>query len=301
MNRVLGISFGTERIYCSLVNRENGKYFLEDATSFIPANVVEDKSASHIQRIVRSLRAVLDESGRPCKHVAVSFPSTWMLVHTFPAPSASTESQLQERVAWELRQHFPGSDVDSFAAMIYPLMNVKKLGSTDYLCVSIEKKLLQHVRDMFQTLDVELVGAEISPIAAHETYDVNYPELGSEPTAIIEYSQDAVVFTAVQGDEIIEHEELSAGNILDPWRDALRRAEARANKKITHLLLHGESLTKPAMEKLQQHFHGDVRRFNAFRKLNPLGLTPRAREYCKRTAHLYIASTGVAFRAIKTN
>src|SRR5579872_7423370 len=128
MNRVLGISFGTERIYCSLVSCENGKYFLEEATSFIPASTADDKnSGSHIQRIVHSLRAVLDESGRPCRHVAVSFPSTWMLVHTFPAPSSSSESQLQERVAWELRQHFPGSDVGSFAAMIYPLMNVRKL------------------------------------------------------------------------------------------------------------------------------------------------------------------------------
>jgi len=190
MNRVLGISFGVERIYCSLINfesgRENGKYFLEEATSFVPAAVTgTDAPGSHIQRIVRSLRAVLDESGKPCKHVAVSFPSTWMLVHTFPAPSASNENQLQERVAWELRQHFPGSDVESFAAMIYPLMNVKKLGTTDYLCVSIEKKLLQHVRDMFQTLDVELVGAEISPIAAHETLEINYPELRTEPAAII--------------------------------------------------------------------------------------------------------------------
>lgn len=291
MESTLTIYLGNDRTYITAFEPSSKGLELVYINS-IPQHVGTD---ADITEIARGLEAILPEIIGKNERLRLCFPNENIFVHQFPAVKSGNVDDVKQLLGLEIRQAYPQYSLENYRSIVLPLL--PKLDGTEMMiAMMIDQKQLHIGYVISEIIGLPCERIVISQFSTHAALLYNYPEQ-IENTVILFGVQDRFADVSVLRKGELAYYSLVPFNSKELAGVAF---EKEVEKLLTEYIpfadsafFFGHGLTSSILTSVTKLLPVPAHRLNAFRMMTT-NLSPREREYCIKSAHLYPPNVGAA-------
>lgn len=297
MKRNLSISFGTDRTYVALIEKQPQGLLLKFAGITSKAVDLENFDSPLNKVALEELIQLIKKIEQQFDFVNISIPVETTLVSKFQSRPNISIDEAMSVVNIEIRQTYPQYNPNEFPTYLFQLSTVKN--SPFYLAVIIPKKIYQNIKKITSAFNRLAEKIEISQFNAHYALLYNYPELLDENLAIFNIQENFIDFSSIKGRNLLSYDLLrfpEKKEIPIIIKDSIISKGFEFGIRFDSVFLFGEGLDRSLLNDISSVVSSEVnqvKRLNAFRLFRS-ETDIENREFCASTAHLFPPCVGAS-------
>ncbi len=245
-----------------------------------------------VDDFVERLSAFLLQQHADVREAAVALDTTRLFVNTFPVDDTS-ESAIEEHLAWELNEYFPGSPNNAFISD-YHLIPKSDLRLYDTaLAVSVRRDVVQKIQRTMNRLKLQLTAMDGDHFAAETVVRLGYPETKTKLIALAGVKADRLDISLLHnwdvqfyGYKLVTQDE----NIVHELAQL-----AMQHRRLECVMVFGKSLDEGLIGEIRAGLPLPVEVVNPFRTVT-VATKLRFNNDLTARAFRYAAAIGVALR-----
>ena len=300
--RTLSVFFNADRIYLSVVRIDNNRAYLDYIESTNHRFDLENTDSPESVNALNELEVFISDFDFKPDRLSIALPSESIFVTKFPARINFTKEQLRQLVNLEIRQAYPEFNYEDFMIKATPILS-EKTKKEQMLGMIYMKSDLKFIENFFNKFDLKIDNIEISQLAAHNAFILNYPEMKGKCVMIIGYHGQFLDFTVIRDGELLYYNIASVSS-PDKVGEAAENEHIKiietATDEIDACYFYGSALNKNVSLALWETSMMlgimEAKRLNPFRMMTT-ELDKRHLEYCLRTFQIYPPCTGSSLKS----
>lgn len=248
-------------------------------------SAVEDFNS--LSALVESINNVVRDHDLESRKTVLSLDNVLVFIKKIPIDGGFTDTEVAEQVLWENEQFILSPREDYYCGH-QRLLPTAKSARPEVLIVTVRKKVIDFLREVFQRTSLDLRWIEVDVFAAQKAIEANYDIGEKDNIALVDVGRKGLVFTllvekefflvhnlpvAEQDSDSGEHPFTSTESIAKLISKELRRLilDNRLGKNIEDLnwvFLYGERAEEEIAMSLQSIYATSIEIANPFRRLD---------------------------------
>ena len=307
LNRSLGISFSSDKIYFTEIISDSGLPVLDHIESAITDfNFEEDLSQYKsnqkvLTNISGDIQNYLSKRNLEYSTVSAAIGTSQAFLITLPIDKSDGKNSINSKIYWELSNYFP-DNYNDFIVNTYRLSSFMPSGDTDdFLIIAVLKNTLEFVKRIFKLCNIELHLVDIDHFAAESIFRSNFPDDIEDNNLMIAGVKSGRIDYGVISNKkysfytyskYSSETELNL-NLVRKINSLLGERLSRLN--IHNIVLYGDNIKDDTIDSLKKIPGLKPVVMNPFENINSSSLFLKD-EGLRKKSYLYAPSCGVAFR-----
>lgn len=245
-----------------------------------------------VDDFVERLTAFLAQQQMEVHQVAVALDTTRLFVNTLPV-NEPTESLIEEQIAWELSEYFPGSPKNAFISDYHVIPPTDSRPYSNVLMVSVRRDVVQKIQRAMSRLHLELVAMDGDHFAAETLVRLGYPETKTKHIALVGVKPERLDMSLLRHWDVESYHYTLATQDDHVVKDLAQFTSQ--HKHLETVMLFGKTLDEGLIGEIRAALSVPVELLNPFRTVT-VATTLRFNNDLTTRAFRYAPAVGVALR-----
>lgn len=199
--RILGICLDESVLRLAEVEQTLGRYKVLNVTevpSRPPFSLKTLQDPALLAELENHVHNVIAEKGFAAEEVRIAVNARYALLKRVPCDPTLSEKELEEHVAWELRQYII-SPPENYGFDFQKFPKPSSANHQTMLFVAIRTKVTEALESIVESLDIPLQAVTIDLLAMANALEYNYKFTSEEKIALVEISDSYLTFIVIEG------------------------------------------------------------------------------------------------------
>ncbi len=188
-DHILGVHICPHQIRAAALergSRESRVLLLGEMSAEFPAGMHDPTDPEPASTALAATLAAFVRDLRPqIQNVGVTFDAAFLYLAAIPTTPRASASELDDRVAWELSQYFPGTGLDQFVTDMHVIANPVAQRYDELLVVAIRRILTRAVRKALEKEGFSLHLVDVDHFSTELALKLNYPDTYSRYVGLV--------------------------------------------------------------------------------------------------------------------
>lgn len=245
-----------------------------------------------VDAFVERLSTFLFQQQLEVHEAAVALDTTRLFVNTIPVDN-TTESVIEEQIAWELSEYFPGSPKNAFISDYHVMPKSDSRLYNNVLTVSVRRDVVQKIQRAMSRLKLQLTNVDGDQFAAETVLRLSYPNTKAKLIALAGIKAERLDVSLLQNWEV----ESYSYRLVTQDENIVQALAllAKEHKRVEGVMVFGKSLDEGLIGELRAALPVPVEVLNPFRTVT-VAAKLRFNNDLTTRAFRYVAAIGVALR-----
>ncbi|HUF18089.1 MAG TPA: type IV pilus assembly protein PilM [Thermoanaerobaculia bacterium] len=260
---VVGLDIGSSAVkLVELKEKKAGSYqLLKIGIEPLSPEAIVDGSIMDSSLVVDTIQRLNAAQGVKNSSFATSLSGHSVIIKKIALPSMSSE-ELAESIQWEAEQYIP-FDINDVNLDYVPLPSSGG-DSVDVILVAVKKEKINDYTSVISQTGKSSVIVDVDAFALQNAYELNYPIVGREVTALVNIGASVTNVTVMQGGESLFWRDITFGgnqytdaiqrelNLSFAQAEGLKRGESVADRNIQQVI--------PILNSVSEDFASELRK-----------------------------------------
>jgi Tfp pilus assembly PilM family ATPase len=290
---VLGLHIAEHSSQALLLESDRGRWTLHAALEWqseLFKQVGDDTPG--VDDFVERLSAFLAQQHLEVHEAAVALDTARLFVNIIPADDP-TENVIEEQIAWELSEYFPGSPKHAFISDYHILPKANSSHYSNVLTVSVRRDVVHKIQRALGRLKLSLVGVDGDHFAAETVLRTNYPDTKTRLVALAGVKAERLDMSILHNWDV----ESYSYKLVTQDENIVQELAlfTQAHTDVEYLMVFGKSLDEELIGELRAALPVPVEVLNPFRTVT-VATKLRLNNDLTTRAFRYAAAVGIALR-----
>lgn len=290
---VLGLHIAEHSSQALLLESDRGRWTLHAALEWQSELFKQaGDDTPGVDDFVERLSAFLFQQQLGVQEAAVALDTARLFVNIIPVDVA-TENVIEEQIAWELSEYFPGSPKQAFISDYHVLPNANSREYSNVLAVSVRRDVVQKIQRAMGRLKLQLAGVDGDHFAAETVLRAGYPDTKTKLVGLAGVKAERLDMSILHNWDV----ESYSYRLVTQDENIVQELVlfTQRHKELECLMVFGKSLDEGLIGELRAALPVPVEVLNPFRTVT-VATKLRLNNDLTARAFRYAAAVGIALR-----